>query len=574
MGLQAGQHRTPWTKLALKVALVYLFASALWIVVSDYLLGLFSHWPWRPPFAWRVDWIDLSIAKGLLFVLLSATLLYVVIALLGRRILRSEGLLRAYGENASDVLFRFECAARPICNYISDSVFDLTGLQAQQIRENPKILLRWIHPEDRPLITRIGQRADSAAMIRWLEDNGGIRYIEIRSRSFAGPAFSIIEGVARDVTARETLQREQETLNRRLHSVVEGLPGLAALLSADRRIHLINDVQPPLAELLRARSGGPAEMLFGKENQTLLRSLIDRAEVTGGPAEEFLTLPQAGGKETTVQLRVARLRQNADAGPEFVLLALDNSRQVQLRQHLERAGRLALLGEMMAAVGHEINQPLTVLQLAAYNLIYEVKQTARREIIQQQAQSISENVDRAVRLMRQLRSFASDDRNEARPFSPAAAVDGMLTLLHTRLNHRNIEIEWRDGAAGWQIQGDCPGVEQALINIVNNAIDAFESAAMERGRIVIESGVAEDGLWISIWNNGPPIPEEARDQLFEPFYSTKPAGKGTGLGLSISERIMRDHSGALSVQNHDGGVRFLLSFPAYRGTRGLNHGAA
>jgi two-component system C4-dicarboxylate transport sensor histidine kinase DctB len=136
-----------------------------------------------------------------------------------------------------------------------------------------------------------------------------------------------------------------------------------------------------------------------------------------------------------------------------------------------------------------------------------------------------------------------------------------MAIMYGRLGREDVVISWPEGLDRYYVLGDIVRIEQVLVNLIGNAIQAMDQQA-ER-RIDIRLDYEEHCHVLYVHDAGPGIPEADLERVFEPFFTTKKAGSGLGLGLSISHRIIASMGGELSVSNHPaGGAQFRLALPA------------
>jgi two-component system C4-dicarboxylate transport sensor histidine kinase DctB len=142
----------------------------------------------------------------------------------------------------------------------------------------------------------------------------------------------------------------------------------------------------------------------------------------------------------------------------------------------------------------------------------------------------------------------------------AATVESALALMVGRLSAEKIVLEWQPPPLGLTMWGDEVRLQQVLINLFRNALDAMRCVSSRC--LAVEVSSDETTVSISVHDSGPGINSETMGQLFDPFFTTKPAGEGLGLGLSISERIVRSFGGHLVAANHPaGGAVFTVTLP-------------
>ncbi len=247
-------------------------------------------------------------------------------------------------------------------------------------------------------------------------------------------------------------------------------------------------------------------------------------------------------------------------------------RELQATQsQLVQSAKMASLGELVAGVAHEINNPLAFVMshlettrksLEQFRLDVPDPVSERAEEQWRRAHSrLAETelgLGRIRDLVLKLRTFSRLDEGERKPISIGECVDSVLTILGHRLKDRidvDVVLQPPDIV-------DCfPSLlNQVLLNLVANSIDAIEG----EGRITLSAGADGDDFVIRVADTGSGIPAEVRDRVLEPFFTTKPVGQGTGLGLSIAYSIMKKHGGSLELGDAPGGgtlatLRFPLS---------------
>lgn len=228
-------------------------------------------------------------------------------------------------------------------------------------------------------------------------------------------------------------------------------------------------------------------------------------------------------------------------------------------QTIAQSSKLAALGEMSAAVSHELNQPLAAMKtyLAGARLLL---QRERTEEALSSFQRIDDLLGRMGAITRQLKSYARKGGEAFEPVDTRAAVSTALALMEPQLKTRAVNIIRTLPNEPVMILGDRLRLEQVIINLLRNALDATKTAANPTVEILLAAG---DTVSIQIRDNGEGI--ENLDELFEPFYTTKQPGDGVGLGLAISSGIVNDLGGRLTARNAvDGGAIFEVQLPIIR----------
>ncbi len=228
-------------------------------------------------------------------------------------------------------------------------------------------------------------------------------------------------------------------------------------------------------------------------------------------------------------------------------------------QQLLQAEKLATLGELIAGIAHELNNPLSAVVGHAQLLRMgedDPKKAARAERIVEAAQ-------RATRIVRNFLTVVRKHRPEQLAVSVNELIDKTLELLAYQLRVGNIQVETALAPDLPQIAGDPHQLQQVILNLLTNAVQAIAGG---RGhgklRIATELGSDRSTIRITVADDGPGIAREHLSQLFEPFFTTKPPGVGTGLGLALVRGIVTEHGGTITVESTPGqGATFVITLP-------------
>ncbi len=226
---------------------------------------------------------------------------------------------------------------------------------------------------------------------------------------------------------------------------------------------------------------------------------------------------------------------------------------------LQQSSKLAVLGEMSAAVSHELNQPLAAMRtyLAGAKLLL---QRNRPVEALSSFQRIDDLIERMGAITRQLKSYARKGGEALAPVDMRDALSGALTMMEPQLRSRDVTVARQLPDQPVMVLADRLRLEQVIINLLRNALDAAKGQADPRVDLLIAAG--EDAV-LTVRDNGTGIAD--LDSLFEPFYTTKRPGDGVGLGLAISSGIVTDLGGRLSARNaRIGGAVFEVRLPLLR----------
>ncbi len=223
---------------------------------------------------------------------------------------------------------------------------------------------------------------------------------------------------------------------------------------------------------------------------------------------------------------------------------------------LIQTAKLALLGQMSASISHELNNPLAAIRSYADN----ARQFLRRGQagpVRQNLERIGELTERMGKISSQLKQFARKSSNRLEALRVEPVIQTAIDLVMPQYRHSAIHIRNRCERPGPRVLAEIIPLEQVLINLINNAVQALNG----KGEIDIHCATRQEWVLIHVDDNGPGLDAHTREQIFDPFFTTKKAG--LGLGLSISARIMDSMNGHLSATNRpEGGARFTISLPA------------
>nr|WP_245615760.1 ATP-binding protein [Paenirhodobacter enshiensis] len=218
-----------------------------------------------------------------------------------------------------------------------------------------------------------------------------------------------------------------------------------------------------------------------------------------------------------------------------------------VEQSLAQSSKLAALGEMSAAVSHELNQPLAAMKtyLAGARLLL---QRARVEEALSSFQRIDDLIERMGAITRQLKSYARKGGEAFEPVDMRAAVSSALAMMEPQLKAKTVRISRIMPREPVMVMADRIRLEQVIINLLRNALDATKGRPEPEVELILATG---ETAVLSVRDNGTGIAD--LEKLFEPFWTTKKPGEGTGLGLAISSSIVTDFGGRLTARNAEGG---------------------
>ncbi|WP_300730138.1 ATP-binding protein [Pseudomonas sp.] len=255
--------------------------------------------------------------------------------------------------------------------------------------------------------------------------------------------------------------------------------------------------------------------------------------------------------------RLARLRQRNREELEQLVEA--RTRDLRTAQDgLVQSAKLAALGQMSAALAHEINQPLTAqrMQLATLRLLLD---HGRHDDAYKALTPLDHMLTRMAALTGHLKTYARQSPSGLRErLDLANVVDQALHMLQARLKEEAVDLNVQLTRPAW-VRGDAIRLEQVMINLLRNALDAMRDSPRKHLHVRIS---ADQQLWhLTVSDSGGGIKEEHLGKLFDPFFTTKPVGDGLGLGLAVSYAIVHELGGRLTACNQGDGAQFTLTLP-------------
>ena len=287
---------------------------------------------------------------------------------------------------------------------------------------------------------------------------------------------------------------------------------------------------------------------LGPDERQLLRTLANQSAIAIENAKAFDEIAQLNKTlEARVEARTRELRET----------------QAQLVQ----SEKMRSLGQLVAGVAHELNNPigfvhanLQLLEEYVERLMRSDLEPARRrhsrDAIEKLLARSQEGTERVKQIVQDLRTFSRTDQAELTQVSLNEAIERTLALMEARL--KGGVVVARDLGALPEVRCYAGQLNQVFMNVLMNACDAMEG----HGKITVRTRPVEDGVVLEFGDDGPGMSPEVRSRIFEPFFTTKPVGKGTGLGLSISHGIIERHGGVMSVDSEPGhGARFTIRLP-------------
>jgi PAS domain S-box-containing protein len=377
--------------------------------------------------------------------------------------------------------------------------------------------------------------------------------------------------IVRDITARKKLERELRETKEFLENIMES--SVDGILTTDLkgRLTYTNRAMEDMLQCRREEVLGTHISRFyvrgiqqAKEVMALLRT-ADRAN------NYVMEVRRMDGTQRTIltSLFLLRNEDNTLIGTAGIFKDITEQKQLEAKlkaaqARLIEASKMRALGELVAGVAHELNNPLmasqTILHVIMRNVPQDWAERARLELIRKCNDRIGKIVDH-------LREFSRQTKPEFQEVDINQPIENALMITGQQLLNHGISLVRRLSPDLPKIMGDTNQLEQVFLNLIANARDAIEDAHGAKKELTITTRVSEDegapSVLVSIKDTGIGISPENLEKVFEPFFSTKPVGKGTGLGLSLCFGIVEVHGGRIDIKSREGeGTEVTVVLPA------------
>jgi PAS domain S-box-containing protein len=369
------------------------------------------------------------------------------------------------------------------------------------------------------------------------------------------------QGALMDITERREMERrlhQQQEFARRL---VDNFPDLILVLDAAAHYTFVS---PRCKEVLGYEVDDAQHMEFGGRThpEDLPVVLALYKDILSGKqtiASLEIRVRHKSGDWRRIRFNFSPLSDEKGDIEGVVLSGRDVTDLKRLEEQLIQAEKLAAMGQMLAGVAHELNNPLTAI-LGVTELLRERGTTD--EPTKRQLELTHRQARRAARIVQNLLEFARPASPQKKPVDLQTILDRTLQLHEHSLRRNNIQVDFNAQPDLPGVIGDANQLIQVLLNLVTNAEQAIREVR-ETGRIQIRAGRSGNQLTITVQDDGVGIRPEALPRIFDPFYTTKRPGGGTGLGLSICMSIIREHGGNIEAESLPaGGSAFTVYLPA------------
>jgi len=550
---------------ALIVMAVYALAGIAWLVVAGTLIPYFESQGY-------VRAGGALVVAGIVFVVLSALVLYFVVARFSRALMdlaaqaeERESLLRSLIDaapaaiNVKDREGRFIYVNRYLARFLGLAPEQIVGTRGEAMRAVPEYDMRRRKQEADILRTGI-----ATGVFEETYDPGGPGHtVWLSSRSpvpgkDGRPAFVV--GVSIDVTDRKKAEDEARRSREVLQAVIDAIP--AAIAARDRlgRYVFVNRMEAEAIGVAPAKAvGHTLDELMG-ERAWPWRAAHEQVLATARPAPaHFMTWPRdaPAGQGTTWMTVASPLLDDQGRVTQVVGVRLDVTGQRRLEDQLRQAHKMEAIGQLTGGIVHDFNNMLGVVVGNLELLRLDLKGSPLIALVD----SAMAGSSRAADLTRRLLALSRPQAFQARPIDVVDLLQRLRTMLRRTIG-ADIEVVTEGNAGPWRPVADPSELESALLNLAINARDAMPNG----GRLAIRAvphveparpapAPLERGTYVAITvsDTGIGMPKEVLDRIHEPFFTTKEEGKGTGLGIPMVMAFAKRSGGDLRFDSRPGG---------------------
>ena len=364
--------------------------------------------------------------------------------------------------------------------------------------------------------------------------------------------------VARIATERAELQVAGGT-TRLLAQVIEQAQDLIVVVTPDGRCRHANSAFcRAVGFSIEELASMPAHTLV--VNETVSAEDLQLLIQSGRSWRGTMTRVRKDGTTFPVSALLAPIvEKKSGRVTHIVSVERDVSEERRLRAQLIHSERLSAVGQLVAGVAHELNNPLqSVIGMTQLLIRSEPEDQTRLDL-----ENVRANGERAATIVRNLLAFARRSALERSVADLSEIARSALALRVYEVRNANIIVDEDYASELSLVDVNREEIQQVALNLVLNAEQAVRSTGRP-GTIRVTTGQLDDWVFLEIADDGPGVPPPLSGRIFEPFFTTKAVGEGTGLGLSTSLGIAEAHGGTLTLQSNDGGARFRLTLPVAR----------
>ncbi len=452
----------------------------------------------------------------------------------------------------------------------TDEVYRILGFAPKQITPSYELFLDMVHPEDREFLNKsvdeaLNEKKPYRLDCRIISKEGKERTVyvegEVKFDEKGNPLQ--MQGIFQDITERKQIENAWQESEKKYRTLIETASD--AIFVADAETGILEDVNQKAEELIGREKdeiiGMHQTQLHPKDMAAHYSKLFKAHLHAEKSISEDIFIVHKNGSKIPVDIRSSITTIKGRKKIQGIFR--DVTEQKQLQHQLIQAEKLSSIGTFVSGVAHELNNPLTGVLGYSENLLDlpNLPEEAREDL-----EKIITQSERAAKIVKNLLKFSREQKMGKTVVEINQILENTLSLQEYHFRTGNIEIVRDFGENLRSVLAESNQLQQVFLNILMNAYQSMVQAKVS-GEIRVSSRSMGNEVIVAIENDGPPIPHDKIDEIFNPFYTTKGIGEGTGLGLYVSCGIVKDHGGKIKAENIDNiGVRFIIHLPITAGT--------
>jgi PAS domain S-box-containing protein len=462
--------------------------------------------------------------------------------------------------------------------FCSEEMFRIYGLDPQLDLPTRKNFRQRVHPEDRNRVDErqarvVNEKVGSFDEFRIVLPDGTLKHVSSTWHTFLDGSGELIEliGTATDITGRKRAEEALRESERSARSALDGIAGLVAIMTPNGEVETVNrQCVEYFGRPVEEQKDWVTTDMVHPEDLPLMLENFKRAIASEIPYHFEQRLRRFDGEYRWFETRGGAVRGDTGSIVRWYVLLTDIedrmralARLAQAQLELAHANRVATIGQLTASITHEVNQPITaaVTYALAARRFLSAKPPNFREVDEALSLIVKEG-NRAGEVVGRVRALIkkAPARKDAVEINDAILEVIVLTRTEAANNSVSVRTQLAEGLP--RVQGDRVQLQQVLLNLIINAIEAMRDISEGERELLISSRNEPDGVSVEVRDSGPGFAPAALERVFEAFYSTKPSG--VGLGLSICRSIIEAHNGRLwASPNVPRGAIFRFIAPAH-----------
>ena len=462
--------------------------------------------------------------------------------------------------------------------YWSAGCYRIWGFDPAHGLPDSQVANRRIHPDDRDRVSEEEmearrQKRDYATEFRVVLPDGTVKYVEGIIHHVISEEGELIElvGTNADVTERKRAEQALRESEAKFRAAIDGIAGLVAIMAPSGELEAVNR---PIVEYFgrtveELKNWGTSDAVHPEDLPRALES-YKTSLATGTPFHHELRLRRFDGEYRWFENRGVPIRDESGRITRWYCLLVDIDDRIRALERLQQMqsdfahmNRVSMMGELAASLSHEILHPIaTARNNARSGMRFLEMSPPNLDEAREALGCVVRDADRAKDIVGRIRNQIKKAPSRKERFDLNEAINEAIVMVRNTITRNGVSVSARlmDGLA--PVQGDRVQLQQVLVNLILNAVEAMSSVEDGTRELSIRTEQSQtDGILVAVQDSGPGVDPVNLERVFEPFYTTKTSG--IGMGLSICQTIIHGHGGRLWMSaNEPRGAVFQFTLPA------------